>query len=343
MININRLYMKTKYLIVLFAAIAIAFSACTQTEFDPISQDELLTNKEPWETTYTFSELISEFTTPLGIHADSTRQNSGTLGLYSVNIVPISKPVIITGRIISTDIEGNIYKSITIQEPNTGMGMKISLDVSGSAALYPIGQLIHVKCNGLAIGKYADMYQIGTDYYNVSYSRTDNVTIDLLKTGYEIGRISYPVFAIKSQMVGMPDPSKVKVDTVTINQLLSSTNRYYHSRIVCIKNAYFTGYDGDGNALSGNDLIFAPSTLGFGYPQSREIKDGTGAISISTSEYAKFAKQPMPESTYSGNITAIVGWYRDKASNSGDIQLTIRGLNDLGKGYEAYLHKINYK
>lgn len=342
MINKNRFNMKTKYLFMILTAFTLVFAGCTQTDFEPLPQEELLENK-PWETTYTFSQLISEYTTPLGIHADSTRQNSGNLGLYTVNIVPIAKSVIVTGRVISTDIEGNIYKSITIQEANTGMGLKISLDVSGSAAVFPIGQLIHVKCNGLAIGKYADMYQLGSDYYNVSYSRTDNVSIDYLKTGYEIGRISYPVFAIKSQMIGLPEPTKIKVDTVTINQLLSSTDRYYQSRIVCIKHAYFTGYDGDGNALTGNDLIFAPSTLGFGYPQSREIKDGTGSISISTSEYAKFAKQPIPETSYSGSITAIVGWYRDKASNSGDIQLTIRGLNDLGKGFEGYLNKINYK
>ena len=62
----------------------------------------------------------------------------------------------------------------------------------------------------------------------------------------------------------MPDPSKIIVDTVTINQILNPpSERYYHSRLVYIKNVYFTGLDGDGKAISFTDLIFAPSTFGF--------------------------------------------------------------------------------
>lgn len=334
--------MNTKYLILILIAVSSFFTACNKTDFADAPVN-VISESESWKTTYTFSQLISEFTTSLGIHSDSTRLNSGNLGLYTVNIIPIGNPIVIAGRVISADIEGNIYKSITIQEPETGMGLKISIDVSGSSAVYPIGQLLKIKCNNLAIGKYADMYQLGVDYYNISYSRTDNTSIDYQKTGYEIGRIPYSVFAMKTQLVEMPDPSKIKVDTVAISDILTSSDRYFHSRIVLIKGAYFTGFDGDGVALKGDELIFAPSTLGFGYPQSREIKDATGAISISTSEYAKFAKQPIPESKYNGDITAIVGWYRDKVSNSGDLQLTLRGLDDLGSGYEAYLSSINYK
>lgn len=320
------------------------FTSCNKTDFDPIPLDEL-TNVTPWETTYTFSKLISDFTTPLGIHADSTRQNSGSSGLYTVDLIPSAgDKVIITGRVISADIEGNIYKSITIQEPGTGMGLKISIDVSSSSAVYPIGQLVNIECNGLVIGKYADMFQMGRDYYNITYSRTDNKTIDPLKTGYEVGRISYPVFKQKIQLIGMPDPSKIIVDTVTINQILNPpSERYYHSRLVYIKNVYFTGLDGDGKAISFTDLIFAPSTFGFGYPQSREITDGTGKISVSTSEYAEFAKQPIPASTYIGDITALVGWYKDKATTAGSWQLTLRSLGDLGVGFEGYLNEIDYK
>jgi len=73
-----------------------------------------------------------------------------------------------------------------------------------------------------------------------------------------------------------------------------------------------------------------------------KIQDGSGAsVFVSTSEYAKFASKKLPSSTYKGNITAIVGWYNDKDAvvSSSKIyhQLTLRSLNDLGKGFEGYL------
>ena len=81
--------------------------------------------------------------------------------------------------------------------------------------------------------------------------------------------------------------------------------------------------------------IFAPSTYStskkynIGYPVSREIKDGTGSSYISTSEYANFAETLIPKEGETGMVTAIVGWFKDKNSADGKIQLTIRALSDL--------------
>jgi len=72
----------------------------------------------------------------------------------------------------------------------------------------------------------------------------------------------------------------------------------------------------------------------------RNINDGTGEISIATSEYAKFANYPLPASTYRGDITVIVGWYRNTTKDNGTWQLTLRTINDLGKGFESYKAKI---
>ena len=49
--------------------------------------------------------------------------------------------------------------------------------------------------------------------------------------------------------------------------------------------------------ISASEKIFAPSTNGVGYPQSREITDGTGSIFVSTSEYARFANVKLPSGT----------------------------------------------
>ena len=44
----------------------------------------------------------------------------------------------------------------------------------------------------------------------------------------------------------------------------------------------------------------------------------------------------------SGNITVIVGWYKNYTDAAGVYQLTLRTLDDLGKGFETYLSNINY-
>lgn len=101
-----------------------------------------------------------------------------------------------------------------------------------------------------------------------------------------------------------------------------------------IKNATFTGKGanyGKPATITDAEKIFAPPTNGVGYPQSREITDGTGSIFIATSEYARFANKKLPTGT--GDIVALVGWYNDKDENIDPTkiyhQLTIRSLSDL--------------
>jgi hypothetical protein len=156
-----------------------------------------------------------------------------------------------------------------------------------------------------------------------------------------------PIVAGAIHAYGQPDTTLIVPDTMTIAEIRAAGPMIIN-RIVCIKNAFFTGKGADYNlpvAISYANMIFAPSTNGVGYPQSREIQDGTGSIFISTSEYAKFATVKLPESDIKGNITALVGWYNDKkpAINPSQTpaaaiyhQLTIRSLKDLGAGFEKF-------
>jgi hypothetical protein len=142
---------------------------------------------------------------------------------------------------------------------------------------------------------------------------------------------------------GMPEPSAVVADTMTLAQIKAAGPAVYN-KLVCIKGAWFTGKGanfGVPATISVSDQIFAPSTNGIGFPQSREIQDGSGvSMFISTSEYSKFATRRLPASTIKGNITAIVGWYNDRdatiSSSKVYHQLTLRSIRDLGKGFESY-------
>ncbi len=325
--------------ILLAIAIAVFTVACNQTEFDAMEVKQL-TDSERWKTTHTIQELIKEFS--VGQTDYPVRSNSGNLDLFRVDTIRSGgEPIIISGRVISSDEEGNIYKYIIIQEEETGMALKVSIDAGSLSGVMPVGQLIHIKCNGLVIGKYADMYQLGVLYFN---NHSDD-----RKRGYEPGRIPYVHFNLNSQLDGLPDTKKVIVQDITIAELKNS-DRTMHSRLVRLKNAYFTG-KGELNynnvQLPQDHLFFGlpkPSTTGV--PISREISDGTGTIYLATSEYARFASAPLPDKSMKGDIVVIVGWYADnaryyytdetKSQVDDHWQLTLRSLNDLGAGFEAY-------
>lgn len=310
---------KVKYI---YFVLAIFLGSCAKTEFDLIPFEKI--QGERWEATITIAELKNNYMTSTGLFTADKIENA-------------SSDIVFNGIVTSSDVEGNVYKYLTVQEEGeNAQAIKISIDVSGLSAIYPLGQRISVRCNDLYIGKYAESPQIGIRYVN----KEKNNRI-------EPGRMPKLLSDIHISAYGLPEPQAVKADTMTIAQIKAAGSSLFN-KLVCIKNAYFTGKGADYGkpvTIPEEYKIFAPPTDGIGYPQSREIQDGTGSIFVSTSEYAKFASKPLPPSTMKGNITAIVGWYNDKDDpyDSSKIyhQLTLRSLKDLGKGFESYLAQYN--
>ena len=311
--------MKNKLIYSIMIAVTMLLGACNQTEFDAIPVGQLMGVK--LDSTYTIAQLKSEF----------LKSNS----LFSADTIKSDKDVIIKGIVTSSDVEGNVYKYLVIQEEgNNAQAIKISIDAGSLSGIYPLGQRVAVKCNGMMIGNYAQSPQIGIYYYNTEKSRV------------EPGRMPKYLSDKNIFAYGLPVPQVIKADTMTIAQIKAAGPALYN-KLVCIKNAFFTGrgaYSGKPTAITDAEMIFAPSTNGVGYPQSREIQDGTGSIFVSTSEYSKFANKPIPVSNLKGNITALVGFYNDKDATLSTSkiyhQLTLRSISDLGKGFEAY-HAAN--
>lgn len=326
--------MKIKFLIYLLIPAAV-FVSCNKTEFDAIPMSELM--GDSLQTTYTIENLKAEFMTNKDAYSDPVGQMAG---LYTADLISSDKDVVISGYVTSTDVEGNVYKYFVVQEDKPdGQALKVSIDASGLSAIYPLGQKVWIRCNDLYIGKYGQAPQLGSLYIN-----KERFKVSGGDTIYRIEPGRMPLFTAQKHIhsYGMPEPNKIKADTMTIAQLKASDYNKLVNKLVCIKNAYFTGFDGNNKPLSAENLIFAPSTGGVGYPQLRNITDGTGTVAIATSEYARFATKPLPPSNYSGDITVIVGWYKNYANAAGVWQLTLRTLGDLGKGFEPYLANINY-
>lgn len=283
-----------------------------------------------------------------------------TLWMFSIDTIPTTQgPLYIRGRITTDDYSGNFYKSFCIQQIVNGkqQALRISVDAGSVGGMYPIGQEILIRVDGLAIGRYANQPQLCVPAYN------NNIYAGKYagdKVGWAPGRIPFSVFKKRTTLIGTPQ--ELYYDTIRIASFIDNLNlvenRMKDGCLVCLENVYYTGeYEDNGKLVScttgnpatdGNANVFAPTTDNNNYPQSRAISDGTNTTLVSASEYAKFAWLYIPGAnstgvadcpTYRGNVMGILGYYHDKNNpniksgnddpNSYDWSITIRSLDDL--------------
>jgi hypothetical protein len=179
----------------------------------------------------------------------------------------IKDDIYVTGIVVSSDETGNIYKSLYIQD-TTG-GLLISLDATSLYNLYRIGQRIYVKCQGLRLGEYGGMIQLGALYNGA------------------IGRISAPLIPQYLFLDGLPGPvpaaKVITIPTITSKDL---------GRLVKLENVHFETVG----------LPFADP----GASTNRNIVDlSNNKLIMRSSNYATFHTTLLPGGT--GTIYGILG------------------------------------
>lgn len=334
----------TKYILGL--AMAAMLVACHKYD-EPKGHYYLDENSpEVWAKTHSIQEFLAECLTEFGTEtedgklkyvprpgsytddkvSDDTKTNN--FGLFSVD--DITKDIVIVGRVVSSDVGGNIYKTVYIQDcDHPEQGLKIGVDAGSISGFLPRGQKIAIRVKGLCVGKYAKTPQLGMPYYNDSKEGLDKV----YKIGWEVGRIPLSIFKEHIQLIGIPDASQIKPTPMTISEIagtvaVAGSERTSSdfleiakltSRLVTIEGIHFTQcayeYGEVKNLYERNkaddpeamyavsnkySLLFAPTTYSgadqgkLGYPQNRIFVCGSDTLAIGTSEYAKFAHAILP-------------------------------------------------
>lgn len=243
-----------------------------------------------------FQGCIKQFDLPPAYEGASLQANTSIRSLYDSHIAGNAEKFvdgeIITGIITANDENDNFYKSIVLQDSTAGI--TIRLDGFGLSAQFPIGMRLMVKLNGLWMGEYGGMLQIGG-----SVDRSDPMFTELLP-------LPAPLFSkhlLGVQMEAMPNP----ID-VTYNQL----NDSLHSRLVRLSNIEFAIAD---TAKSYGDPINKLTI-------SHSLKYCTGGtVYLRTSGFASFAAIKTPSGSGS-----IVGIYSEFGSQR---QLMIRDTSDV--------------
>jgi len=360
--------------------VALMTTSCEPKALGP--EDVLFTEQQIQEVTadgkiYTLDEFLEKFSTPAGNHLSDTTlyrtrandKNFPDIWLFSLDTIPTEgEGIYIRGRVSTDDYAGNFYKALVIQQV-VGLeqqNLRISVDLGSSGGLFQIGQEILIRCNGLAIGRYANQPQLCIPTYNNNI----NASSASEKVGWAPGRIPGSVFRKATKLIGTPQPKKLfYMEFTSIQDLYDFVGgqspevslegmtkvRKMDGLLVRLKGVHFNGkYNkygdmlncvvGDPEIMPDSVNVFAPTTANVGYPQSRFVEDQAGKVILcSSSEYAKFAHYYLPGAGkdgienckyFEGDVTGILGWYADDAKRLPGSSYTGSSEADKKKSYQ---------
>lgn len=202
------------------------------------------------------------------ITIDDIRQLGASLGSTDVYNFTGEKDVL-QAVITGTDITGNIYKKIYVQD-ETG-NIEIEIDQSGIYKDFQEGQEIFLDLKGLCIAVYGGELQIGDP------NGTNK-------------RIGYDDFKARAHKNGWAKASNINTKIVTDFSTLQDADRF---ALVTVENVKFE---------AGGKSTFAEADK----TTNVNLIDSKGnTLILRNSNYADFAKKLLPTGT--GNITGILG------------------------------------
>ena len=234
-----------------------------------------------------------EFATPVYTGPAANKTIQDIINVYASagkldSICHATDTFIVKAVVVSSDEGGNFYKTMVVQD-ETG-ALQFQINKTGLYADYPVGQTVYIKCNGLVVGNYHGIYQIGW-IYEGSVGRIDGHFLDryLFKDGM---------------------PTTVTPTEISTPAGLSTENV---CRLVRIKNCEFAS-DAIGKPWSEEAMT-----------TSRAISKINGSdvtdFVVRTSNYAKFRKQLVPGGK--GDLIGILTIYNST------YQFMLRDINDV--------------
>lgn len=202
--------------------------------------------------------------------------------LTTIGTTDTGDHVIIGGRVVSSDEDGNIYQRIVLEDETSSIFVRIySTKLFES---YQYGQEVRIDVTGLLIGTYRGLMMIGVDYNG------------------SIGGMDLNVFQQRAQVNGLPDKAAIPQYVTTISDIKSYLTDQtqlmtWQSRLITLENVEFVG--------GGSEMFGTPGAANY---TTRQLKDAEGnTLDISTSNKCEFVNLLMPKGT--GTVNAILSYY----------------------------------
>ena len=232
----------------LFAIFAVAFLAvsCIEQEFSLVQPDSLYTDasfKEqfPEAEQISIAELKYAYGTISGKGENAAWSNTvfKVIGeekyshIYDVKtpIIFEGKDLYIKGKVISDDTEGNVYKTLYIQDETSGIEIKLNNNVG---LKYKKGTWVYVRLTGLYLGNYRMMLSLGgppSESYNKAgehkFYANSNLELQSIIDQHVFAGTSAGELKVGNFVQWQDAPESVDIITVTPDnylQVFSSSN-----------------------------------------------------------------------------------------------------------------------
>lgn len=202
---------------------------------------------------------------------------------------------VIEGYVVSSDEEGNFYKSISIQKEDGSIGFTVPVDQTNLHAEYRTGTKVVVKLKDRYIGKSSDMFAIGNFYQG------------------QIGRVSATEY--KNVIIRKCGDTRTENELVKVRTLAQAKTNAFLNTFVELENVQFSD-------ASMDKKFFDPTLNNIGGATNHTLFQigGTDVIAR-VSEYASFANKPIPSGN--GKIRGIMTKF------GSTFQFMIKSYNDV--------------
>lgn len=212
----------------------------------------------------------------------------------------IEEDQIFDGYVVSSDENGNFYKTISFQDSpeNPTAGLQIEVDKASNYADFPVGTHIRINAKGLRVGTDRGVVKIGS-----------------VDPTYAIGRI--PSTLLPRYLSGVCSGNTLDVTKIVPKQLASLNDAKKPENInllVTVPNVKFA----DGEI----GKTYIDYVAGAGVDTDRNIEDALGGTTVlRNSGFSSFGSQIIPNK--SGDLTFVVSRYNN------NWQMLIRNLDDV--------------
>lgn len=178
--------------------------------------------------------------------------------------------MVVSGRVTTSDEGGNFYRTLVIEDATGTLELMIGMDYLYRT--YPIGSLLSVRLQGLAIDEYNGVLRVGLQPENWDYRTTT----------YMSHQAVVDTYVYRANSLFRPEPAKLSVGSLTKNHC---------GRLITVEGLY-----ADDEATT-----WAEGR----YTSYRKFRDEWGdSIYVQTSPYARFATQELPRGKVS--ITGVL-------------------------------------
>lgn len=229
---------------------------------------------------------------------------SPSSGIYTVPEQDATHPeVIFDGYVISSDANGNFYKTLVFQDKpqNPTVGLVLGINKSLNYADFPVGSHIRIRANGMVIGKSGDV-----------------ITLGVKDPDYAIGRI--PESIIGRYMAGVCNGNGLEISNIVPQELTLAEikNPKYVNTLAIVKNVQFV------KSEIGLPLMNKDASGAF-VDTNRTLADAAGNTgNVRTDGFFKPTSYTIPDKN--GDITFVVSKY---GTGPSPYQNIIRGISDI--------------